>query len=569
MKTLLRWLNAGFHTSLLFVLPWLIGAIVGTMFDIDEVSETKERFAKLYALIALPLMGLQLWAIVTKVGREIRAERAQGRRGMAIVSAAVERHVRVLTHRGLGMAVAAFGMVMLALTAKWGQFGVLAVAGLGTMYLASTYATAISAFSVRDFDDRVQKRRGGIRRMMSQPLVEAGDPLEERFVLERVPIPYFFRLHIDEELPSRLGGDTRFALDRSVSRASVTVSAPLPRTPRGVYRLGPASIWYEDILGLTRVFVATRAESTFRALPRQRPLTFDRKPKSLARAEGTLSVLSNLATEDHFKTRTYVHGDDRRRIHWKRSINAGELVIRVPEAVPFAPTRIRLLLDTHLPPAWRVSPRTFEPVRDDSPERARAPEPLEDVLDLLVETWIALAHMLVRRHESVTIVCAVREGDRIVVREMPCKRGEERKWRAFGSDVAWQVDVAADALVASTSGDGTPTSSILVTAGLSGVLPGMGEGASVVVADGASVVAPAPAHPVSMLERVLAYDYPVGAEDNAVDLRRLFAPKPRDPERVRRDLAQALAVTVDRARTAATSTLVVRRRGGALALEQP
>lgn len=570
MKTLLRWLNAGFHTSLLFVLPWLIGAIVGTMFDIDEVSETKERFAKLYALIALPLMGLQLWAIVTKVGREIRAERAQGRRGMAVVSAAVERHVRVLTHRGLGMAVAAFGMVMLALTAKWGQFGVLAVAGLGTMYLASTYATAISAFSVRDFDDRVQKRRGGIRRMMSQPLVEAGDPLEERFVLERVPIPYFFRLHIDEELPSRLGGDTRFALDRSVSRASVTVSAPLPRTPRGVYRLGPASIWYEDILGLTRVFVATRAESTFRALPRQRPLTFDRKPKSLARAEGTLSVLSNLATEDHFKTRTYVHGDDRRRIHWKRSINAGELVIRVPEAVPFAPTRIRLLLDTHLPPAWRVSPRTFEPVRDDSPERARAPEPLEDVLDLLVETWIALAHMLVRRHESVTIVCAVREGDRIVVREMPCKRGEERKWRAFGSDVAWQVDVAADALVANTpSGDGAPTSSILVTAGLSGVLPTLGEGASVVVADGASVVAPAPAHPVSMLERVLAYDYPVGAEDNAVDLRRLFAPKPRDPERVRRDLAQALAVTVDRARAAATSTLVVRRRGGALALEQP
>ncbi len=192
------------------------------------------------------------------------------------------------------------------------------------------------------------------------------------------------------------------------------------------------------------------------------------------------------------------------------------------------------------------------------------------MLDLLVETWIALAHMLVRRHESVTIVCAVREGDRIVVREMPCKRGEERKWRAFGSDVAWQVDVAADALVANTpSGDGAATSSILVTAGLSGILPTLGEGASVVVADGASVVAPTPAHPVSMLERVLAYDYPVGAEDNAVDLRRLFAPKPRDPERVRRDLAQALAVTVDRARTAATSTLVVRRRGGALALEQP
>lgn len=568
MKSLLRWLNAAFHTSLLFVLPWILGALAGLLFDIDEVSGTKERFASLYALVVVPLMALQLWAIVTKVGRELRAERARGRRGMAVMSAAVERHARVLTHRGFGMAIAAFAMLVLALAAKWGQFGVLAIAGLGLMYLASAYATTISAFAVRDFDERVQRRRGGLQRLVSPPLLEAGDPATERFVLERVPIPFFFRMHVDEDLPSRLGGDTRFALDRSVSRASVTISAPLPRTPRGVYALGPASIWYEDILGLTRVFVAARAEASFRALPRMRPLTFERKPKSLARAEGTRSILSNLATEDHFKTRTYVHGDDRRRVHWKRSINAGELVVRVPESVPFAPTRIRLILDTHLPPAWRVSPQALGPIREGSPERARAPEPLEDVLDLLVETWIALAHMLVRRHESVTIACAVREGDRIAVRELVCARGEERRWRALGSDVAWQLEIGAAELVTSAADD-APASSILVTAGLSGLLPPMGEGSSVVVADGATVISPSSDRPVSTLERLLTYDYPVGADDNAVGLRQLFAPKPRDPERVLRDLGQALAVTVTQARAAATTAFVARRRGAALSLEQP
>ena len=40
MRTLYRLMRAGMHTALLFVLPWLTGALVGMVFDVREVSET-------------------------------------------------------------------------------------------------------------------------------------------------------------------------------------------------------------------------------------------------------------------------------------------------------------------------------------------------------------------------------------------------------------------------------------------------------------------------------------------------------------------------------------------------
>ncbi len=36
MRTLYRLLRAGMHTALLFVLPWLTGALVGMVFDVQD-----------------------------------------------------------------------------------------------------------------------------------------------------------------------------------------------------------------------------------------------------------------------------------------------------------------------------------------------------------------------------------------------------------------------------------------------------------------------------------------------------------------------------------------------------
>ena len=570
MRTLYRLLRAGFHTSLLFLLPWLTGALTGMAFDVREVSETSGQFASFFAMIIVPLLLLQLVAISIKVSRELRVQRAEGRRGFGVFVDAVDRHVRILTGRGIGLAAVSLAMVGIALSAKWGQFGVLAVAGLGIMYIASTGATLVSAFAVRAFDDRVRRGRGAIDREMSPTVVDAGDAVEERFFLARVPVPFGFRLHIEEQLPSRLGGDTRFALDRSVSRAEVTVAAPLPRTPRGVYRLGPADVWYEDILGLTRVFVASRASASLRSLPRLRPVVFDRKPRSSSKSEGPLSVLSRIATEEHFRTRQYVPGDDLRRVHWKQSINTGNLMVRVPEAIPYAPTRVRLVLDTFLPPGWRMAATTGgRRLKPGEKAVARAPEVMDDVLDLLVEGWVGLAHMLLKRGEKVTLVAPVRDGDGIVVREIECKRGEERKWRAIGSDAAWQNAIDTDSLMSRIDPTNAKASSIIVSAGLFTGNTRPTPGTSFVIADGASVVLDPPSDDLGFLRRFVISDYPVGADDNRTDFAKLFAPRPPKPEKVRAELARATAFAIDHARSSNAPVTVVRRRGLAISLETP
>lgn len=575
MRTLYRLLRAGMHTAFLFVLPWLTGALVGMVFDVQEVSETKGQFATIFSLVIVPLLVLQLAAIGIKIGREVRLRRQDGARGFGVLVDAIDRHVRVLTGRGMGMAVVSMIMVAFALAWKWGQFGVLAVAGLGIMYIASTAATIISAFAVRAFDDRVRRGRGAIDREMSPTVVDAGDPVEERFHLARVPVPPGFRLHIEESLPVRLGGDTRFALDRSVSRAEVTVTAPLPRTPRGLYKLGPAEIWYEDVLGLTRVYVASRASASLRALPRLRSVVFERNPRSLTKADGPLSMLSPRATEEHFRTRQYVPGDDLRRVHWKQSINTGQLTVRIPEAVPFAPTKVRLVLDSYLPPGWRVAADAGgRKLRDGERAVARAPEVLDDVLDLLVEAWIGLAQTLLKRGEAVSLVTAVKDGDRTVVREIQCKRGEERKWRAIGSDIVWQNDFPLDALLANVPAmaagrDGKPGSSIIATAGLWLGGARHAPGTSFVVADGSSVVADVPPDDWGTIRRLFMFDYPVGAEDNRIDWRKVFSPKPPAPSVVRSELARAAGSAVDRARGTQSPVLLVRRRGLVLSLEAP
>lgn len=575
MRTLYRLLRAGFHTCLLFVLPWLTGALTGLVFDVSEVTESSGDLASFFGVVVLPLLLVQLVAIAVKVGRELRMQEAEGRRGFRVLVAALDRHVRILTGRGLGMAGASLLMVAIALSAKWGQFGILAVAGLGIMYLAATAATIVSAFAVRAFDDRVRRGRGAIDREMSPTVVDAGDPVEERFFLARVPVPPGFRLHIEEQLPHRLGGDTRFAVDRTVSRAEVTVSAPLPRTPRGVYKLGPADIWYEDVLGLTRVFVATRATASLRSLPRLRPVVFERKPRSRSRSEGPLSILSRTATEEHFHTRPYVQGDDLRRVHWKQSINTGTLIIRVPEAIPYAPTRVRLVLDTYLPPGWRVA-ATAGGRKLKEGERAvvRAPDSLDDVLDLLVEGWLGLAHMLLKRGEKVTLVAAVREygkggTENVVVREVECKRGEERKWRAIGADAAWQHEVAPGSLMGRIDPRDAKASAIVVSAGLAIADVRPGPGTSWVIADGASVVNDPPSDDLRFLRRLVISDYPVGAEDNKLDVARLLAPRPPSPEKVRAELARATSFAIDHVRSANAPVNVVRRRGLAISLEVP
>lgn len=549
--TFFKLLRAGFHGMLLFLLPWAVGGLASVAFDTREVEETGGELARYFAYFTVPLLFAQLVAISVKVARERRALAEDGVRGAKGFVEALDRHVRVLTGRGISLALTSLVTVGLALSAKWAQLGVLAVAGLGLNYVFSTLATLVSAFSVRAFDDRMKRGRGSIDREMVPAVVDAGESVEERFVLSRVPVPPGFRLHIEESLPRRLGGETRFALDRTVSRADATVSAPLPRTPRGVYRLGPAAVWYEDVLGLTRVRVASRASASLRSLPRLRPLTLEKKPRALAQAEGSLSMLAPRATEEHYGVRAYVPGDDVRRLHWKLSVKTGTLQVRVPEAIPFAPRKVMLVLDTFLPEA------------DGAIE-----EHLEAVLDLMVEGWIALAHTLARRGEKVSLAVAVPDEAGVVrVVELAAKRGEERKWRAIGADAKWQRAIPL-ASFPKPPGD---MSAIFVTAGFGAPGEIVGRGSSVVYADPgvvAEAAAELPRGTLGTLGKLVFFKYPVGSDDNRTDLLGIFKSKP-SPQAASHRAGAGARYATELARARGAHLLRLRRTGPALALESP
>lgn len=548
---LYKLLRAAMHTSLLFVLPWLVGAFTAAFFDVSEVTESGGQFLVYFAWIATPLLLSQLIAVAVKVRRDRRALRLEGKAGFAATVEALDRHARVLTSRGLSMLAASLLMVVVALSAKWAQFGVLAIAGLGLVYLLATVATLVSAFTIRAFDDRVRRGRGRIDRELVPSVVDAGDAVDETFHLANVPVPPAFRLHIEDTLPARLSGETRFAVDRSVSSVETEASAPLPRTPRGVFRVGPATIWYEDIFGLTRVRVAAHACATLRVLPRVRPVLLDRRPTARSRAEGPLSALSRIATDDLYRARPYVAGDDLRRVHWKLSINTGVVSVRVPESVPFAPRDVRLVLDTYLPPSL------FD-----------ARERLEDALDRLVEGWVSLAHALVLRGERVTCAVAVEGKSGVELRELVCRRGEERRWRAVGAEAAWQSKRALPELLADGARKGE--SSIVVTGGL-GPIPPLSVGAVVILAEVAALLPKPVVDATPLAERIFTYRYPVGAEDNRVDWRAMGARLRRTKSDATLDssLARAASLGASAARGAGAQLLVLRTKGPALSLEQP
>ena len=322
------------------------------------------------------------------------------------------------------------------------------------------------------------------------------------------------------------------------------MAAPLPRTARGVYALGPASIWYEDLLGLTRVFVASRASAGLRVLPRLRPLIMTERPRAQTRTDGRMSILNRQPSEDFFATREYRRGDDLRRVHWRQSVNTGALQVRVPEAVPFAPRRVRLVLVWVLP-GW---------MDKDDPQ-------VGDLLDLMVEGWVAIANTLVRRGERVTLATAVVVDGQLVPREVECKRGEERKFRAFGAEVAWQSRVPLDMAVGTGWNPGAVQ--VVLTAGFAPLTVGA---TSLILADHGD--APVPPAPRSLWRRLFVHSFPVGADDNAIDWRAVFAAKP-SPARAHEEVVKGYRQALDNARRTNQAVLCLRRKGPQLALEAP
>jgi hypothetical protein len=114
-----------------------------------------------------------------------------------------------------------------------------------------------------------------------------------------------------------------------------------------------------------------------------------------------------------------------------RSLQANQLVMRLPDEVPPAEPALRLVLDCELAGIDDLS--------------CRAPHQL---LDALVHIWLGIARALVASGTRVTLVAAARTGDRIAAVERPMRARSPREGLRLGARVAWQTEVPLQALLA-------------------------------------------------------------------------------------------------------------------------
>jgi uncharacterized protein (DUF58 family) len=151
-------------------------------------------------------------------------------------------------------------------------------------------------------------------------------------------------LLVEDDVPWQLGRSQRFVIDRLEPSGRRDVRYELRGALRGRYTVGPVSVQLVDPFGFcraTRRFTTTDVLTVVPAtvpLPGI-PLGGDWSGLGEARSRAVAS-----AGEDDVIPREYRHGDELRRVHWKSTARAGELMVRREEH-PWR-TRATIFLDT-------------------------------------------------------------------------------------------------------------------------------------------------------------------------------------------------------------------------------
>jgi uncharacterized protein (DUF58 family) len=181
-------------------------------------------------------------------------------------------------------------------------------------------------------------------RSLEPARVEAGTTSTVRLRLDNISRLPSGVLLMEDALPYSLGGRPRFVLDKIEPHGVREVSYPVHSDVRGRFTVGPLSVRLTDPFGLcelTRSF-ATTAELV--VTPTVTPLPGVRLGGDWAGGGDAASRSVSSSGTDDAATREYRHGDDLRKVHWRSTARAGELMVRREEQ-PFQ-SRATLLLDS-------------------------------------------------------------------------------------------------------------------------------------------------------------------------------------------------------------------------------
>jgi uncharacterized protein (DUF58 family) len=203
---------------------------------------------------------------------------------------------------------------------------------------------------------------------------------------------------LTEELPEDLGVEPRFVVDRLPARATTGLRYQVHGGRRGRHALGPLRLRLVDPFGLVLRTSTGTDTVPLVVVPRVRPLgPGGPAGGSGGTGEGARRTIA-VHGEDDVTTRPYRHGDDLRKVHWRATARAGELMVRLEER-PWR-QQATLLLDTRAR-AHLVAPRRSE-VPPPAVPGDDAPPP--DTLEWVVEAAASIGTALARRGAVLRVV---------------------------------------------------------------------------------------------------------------------------------------------------------------------
>jgi uncharacterized protein (DUF58 family) len=166
-------------------------------------------------------------------------------------------------------------------------------------------------------------------------------------------------LLIEDHLPPRLTGRSRFTLNGIEPEGRRDLSYTVRPHRRGRYEIGPLSLALTDPFGLARVKSEAAALQSVLVHPRTEPLTLPRDPGDRRSVQtSAIRQPSGTTGEDFFALREYVQGDDLRKVHWPSTAKRGKVMIR-QEETPWH-TKATILLDDRASAHSKGDPSSFE-----------------------------------------------------------------------------------------------------------------------------------------------------------------------------------------------------------------
>ena len=246
-------------------------------------------------------------------------------------------------------------------------------------------------------------------------------------------------LLLEDQVPYVLGNRPRFVVDRMGPTWKRSVTYPLRSDVRGKFQVGPMRVRLSDPFGLIVLDRTFQSTSTLVVTPRVVVLPAvalsgawtgagDNRPRAFASG----------SAED-VTVREYRRGDDLRRVHWRSSAHAGELMVRREEQ-PWQ-SRATLFLDN----------RTF------AHRGLGAASSLEHAVSLAA----SMAVHLVQRGFMVRLVTAGAEGRHV---------GRQDSWHEHGARAAESAPILESLAVLAASDSLDIDTRWLSEAGHSGLL---------------------------------------------------------------------------------------------------